>query len=178
VAQLLRDQHYSLQSNRKTEEGADHPDRDAQFRHINAQVKRALTTGMPVISVDTKNGTRFMVTGITPFTPQRSSRKGNYGQKGSSLAGRRWWEDGRHEAGWDKQERWVSRRRSGAPMQGGPGERATLIFRRRSHTRMARPAFASWRQPPAFTDPPTRERRDVSRDCLSVTTSPRVLAGR
>jgi hypothetical protein len=54
VAQLLRDQNYSLQSNRKTEEGADHPDRDAQFRHINAQVKRALAKGMPVISVDTK----------------------------------------------------------------------------------------------------------------------------
>jgi len=54
VAQLLRDQNYSLQRNRKTEEGADHPDRDAQFRHINAQVKRALATGMPVISVDTK----------------------------------------------------------------------------------------------------------------------------
>src|SRR5215467_765119 len=54
VAQILRDQNYSLQSNRKTEEGADHPDRDAQFRHINAQVKRALATGAPVISVDTK----------------------------------------------------------------------------------------------------------------------------
>ena len=54
VAQLLRDQNYSLQGNRKTEEGADHPDRDAQFRHINAQVKRSLETGIPVISVDTK----------------------------------------------------------------------------------------------------------------------------
>jgi hypothetical protein len=54
VAQLLREQNYSLQSNRKTEEGADHPDRDAQFRHINAQVKRALATEVPVISVDTK----------------------------------------------------------------------------------------------------------------------------
>lgn len=54
VAQLLRDQNCSLQSNRKTEEGADHPDRNAQFRHINAQVKRALATGIPVISVDTK----------------------------------------------------------------------------------------------------------------------------
>jgi hypothetical protein len=54
VAQLLREQNYSLQSNRKTEEGADHPDRDAQFRHINAQVKRALAKGIPVISVDTK----------------------------------------------------------------------------------------------------------------------------
>jgi hypothetical protein len=54
VAQLLHDQGYSLQSNRKTEEGSDHPDRDAQFRHINAQVKRALATEKPVISVDTK----------------------------------------------------------------------------------------------------------------------------
>jgi Rhodopirellula transposase DDE domain len=54
VAQLLRAQHYSLQSTRKSEEGADHPDRDAQFRHINTQVKRALAAGMPVISVDTK----------------------------------------------------------------------------------------------------------------------------
>src|SRR5712691_4690929 len=54
VAQLLHDQHYSLQSPRKTEEGADHPDRDAQFRHINASVKRALAAGLPVLSVDTK----------------------------------------------------------------------------------------------------------------------------
>ena len=54
VAQLLHEQDYSLQSNRKTEEGGDHPDRDAQFRHINTQVKRALAKGTPVISVDTK----------------------------------------------------------------------------------------------------------------------------
>src|SRR6266700_5288543 len=54
VAQLLHDQHYSLQSPRKTEEGADHPDRDAQFRHINASVKKALAAGIPVLSVDTK----------------------------------------------------------------------------------------------------------------------------
>lgn len=54
VAQLLKEQGYSLQSNRKTEEGQDHPDRDAQFRHINTQVQRALAQGMPVISVDTK----------------------------------------------------------------------------------------------------------------------------
>lgn len=54
VGQLLREQGFSLQSNRKVEEGGDHPDRDAQFRHINAEVKRALGSGMPVISVDTK----------------------------------------------------------------------------------------------------------------------------
>ena len=54
VAQLLRGLDYSLQSNRKTQEGRDHPDRDAQFRHINAAVKRCLAHGRPVISVDTK----------------------------------------------------------------------------------------------------------------------------
>ena len=54
VAQLLRQMDFSLQSNRKIEEGADHPDRDAQFRHINAAVRRALAEGQPVISVDTK----------------------------------------------------------------------------------------------------------------------------
>ncbi len=54
VAQILHEQHYSLQGNRKTEEGADHPDRDAQFRHISAEVKKYLRDGLPVISVDTK----------------------------------------------------------------------------------------------------------------------------
>ena len=54
VAQLLHRMDYSLQSNRKTEEGNDHPDRDAQFQHINEQVRRALADGRPVISVDTK----------------------------------------------------------------------------------------------------------------------------
>ena len=41
VAQILHQLGYSLQSNRKTEEGADHPDRDAQFRRINLTVKRS-----------------------------------------------------------------------------------------------------------------------------------------
>jgi hypothetical protein len=54
VAQLLRQLNYSLQGNRKTEEGADHPDRNAQFLYINAQVRRALAARRPVISVDTK----------------------------------------------------------------------------------------------------------------------------
>jgi hypothetical protein len=54
VAQILHALDYSLQRNRKTEEGADHPDRDAQFRHINVAVKRCLRQGIPVISVDTK----------------------------------------------------------------------------------------------------------------------------
>jgi hypothetical protein len=54
VGQLLRGLGYSLQSNRKTEEGRDHPDRDAQFRYINRAVKRGVAAGTPVISVDTK----------------------------------------------------------------------------------------------------------------------------
>jgi len=54
VAQLLRTLGYSLQGNRKMEEGEDHPDRDAQFRHIDREVRRALAVGWPVISVDTK----------------------------------------------------------------------------------------------------------------------------
>ena len=54
VAQILHDLDYSLQSNRKTEEGQDHPDRDAQFRYISREVKRCLAQGRPVISVDTK----------------------------------------------------------------------------------------------------------------------------
>jgi len=54
ITQLLKKDGYSLQSNRKTEEGEDHPDRDAQFRYINRAVKAALREDEPVISVDTK----------------------------------------------------------------------------------------------------------------------------
>ncbi len=45
---------YSLQANRKTEEGQDHPDRNAQFEHINRKAKGEMRRGNPVISVDTK----------------------------------------------------------------------------------------------------------------------------
>jgi hypothetical protein len=54
VATLLQDMDYSLQANRKTQEGKGHPDRDAQFRHINEQALGALRRKTPVISVDTK----------------------------------------------------------------------------------------------------------------------------
>jgi len=54
IASLLKKKNYSLQANRKTEEGGDHPDRDAQFHHINEQARQALLEGNPVISVDTK----------------------------------------------------------------------------------------------------------------------------
>ena len=54
VARLLREQGFSLQANSKTLEGADHPDRDAQFSYLNDQATDQLNTGDPVISVDTK----------------------------------------------------------------------------------------------------------------------------
>ncbi|MGH9915334.1 MAG: ISAzo13 family transposase [Pyrinomonadaceae bacterium] len=54
VGELLKQQKFSLQANRKTKEGSDNPDRDAQFRFINAAVETALAENQPVISVDTK----------------------------------------------------------------------------------------------------------------------------
>jgi hypothetical protein len=54
VAALLVGLRYSLQSTRKTKEGASHPDRDAQFAYLNAQVQAFQGRGQPVISVDTK----------------------------------------------------------------------------------------------------------------------------
>ena len=54
VAALLREAGYSLQANRKTHEGATHPDRNAQFEYINTQVQRLQKRGQPVASVDTK----------------------------------------------------------------------------------------------------------------------------
>jgi len=54
VGEILHQLNYSLQANAKVMEGAQHPDRDAQFRHINDKVRRFHHTGDPVISVDTK----------------------------------------------------------------------------------------------------------------------------
>jgi hypothetical protein len=54
VGHLLHDHDYSLQAMSKTSEGAQHPDRDAQFEHINAETKRFQAEGQPVVSVDTK----------------------------------------------------------------------------------------------------------------------------
>jgi transposase len=76
VPKLLRALGYSLQSNRKAKEGASHPDRDAQFEHINATAKAAIAAGEPVISVDTKkkelvgefkNGGREWAPAATPI---------------------------------------------------------------------------------------------------------------
>jgi transposase len=54
VADLLHELGYSLQANRKTKEWAGHPDRNAQFEHLNGKVKWSLSRRQPVISVDTK----------------------------------------------------------------------------------------------------------------------------
>ncbi|GJF01852.1 hypothetical protein PSD17_08160 [Pseudonocardia sp. D17] len=54
VRRLLHEQGYSLQANAKTTEGGQHPDRDAQFGHLNDQVRQHMDAGNPVISVDTK----------------------------------------------------------------------------------------------------------------------------
>ena len=54
VGALMKDLGYSLQGNRKTLEGANHPDRNAQFEFINGKTEAAFSVGNPVISVDTK----------------------------------------------------------------------------------------------------------------------------
>jgi transposase len=54
VAEILHELGYSLQANQKTQEGTAHPDRDAQFRYLNEQVRRYQKKGRPAISVDTK----------------------------------------------------------------------------------------------------------------------------
>lgn len=54
VAKLLREHGYSLQAPNKSVEGAQHPDRNAQFEHINAAAQERIRRGIPVISVDTK----------------------------------------------------------------------------------------------------------------------------
>jgi transposase len=54
VAELLHQMGYSLQANARALEGRQHPDRNAQFEHVHAQVKEFLAQGLPIISVDTK----------------------------------------------------------------------------------------------------------------------------
>jgi transposase len=54
VGKLLKEAGYSLQANRKTREGKNHPDRDAQFRYINRRVRAQQRQGQPAVSVDTK----------------------------------------------------------------------------------------------------------------------------
>ena len=77
VARLLHEAGYSLQANSKTLEGAQHPDRDAQFRHIHDTVAAALGAGTPVVSVDARRrnssaSTRTTArTTVPPGDPER-----------------------------------------------------------------------------------------------------------
>jgi transposase len=54
IRQILKEQEYSLQANRKTKEGGKHPDRDAQFEFINNQARNFISNNQPVISIDCK----------------------------------------------------------------------------------------------------------------------------
>ncbi len=54
VGEILKEQGFSLQANRKTDEGKNHPDRNAQFEHIHHKIKEFQKNGQPVISVDAK----------------------------------------------------------------------------------------------------------------------------
>jgi hypothetical protein len=77
VATLLTEIGYSLQSNQKTLEGNQHPDRNSQFEHINAKAEGFISQGKPVISVDTKkkeNVGNFKNNG-KEYRPQKTPRK-------------------------------------------------------------------------------------------------------
>lgn len=74
VGRLLRQLGFSCQANRKTREGANHPDRDAQFQYINKTTKAAIANGEPVISVDTK---KKELVGDFKNPGQELRRKGN-----------------------------------------------------------------------------------------------------
>ena len=82
VRRLLVKMGYSLQANRKKREGRQHPDRDAQFRHINNRVRAQQRRGEPAISVDTKKkeilGNKKAV-GRT-YEPKRAASRGRYSQ--------------------------------------------------------------------------------------------------
>jgi hypothetical protein len=74
VGQLLHQLGYSLQGTAKTVEGAQHPDRDAQFAYINEQVKTHQAAGEPVVSVDAKKKEQL---GQLPATGREWRPKGD-----------------------------------------------------------------------------------------------------
>lgn len=76
IQKLLHEQGFSLQSNAKVKEGSTHPDRDAQFRRINATAEDFLARGLPVISVDAKK---------KEFLGQRASPGREWAQKGQPI---------------------------------------------------------------------------------------------
>jgi hypothetical protein len=69
VGDLLGEEGFSLQGNAKTIEGWRHPDRDAQFRYINEQVKAHQATADPVVSVDTKKKLCLGMRALGPSWP-------------------------------------------------------------------------------------------------------------
>jgi hypothetical protein len=73
VRKLLCELGFSRQANRKAEEGSQHPDRNAQFDHINAEVLAAQAANQPVISVDTKIGNYR--NGGTDYQPKGDSNE-------------------------------------------------------------------------------------------------------
>ena len=73
VGRLLHRLGYRLQSPRKRQEGATHPDRNAQFEHINQTADKHLAAGQPVVSVDTKKKTRLTIE-VSHFPPGPSPR--------------------------------------------------------------------------------------------------------
>lgn len=72
VGRLLKAAGYSLQSNRKTKEGGNHPDRNAQIEHIKATVKSFQKRRQPVISVDTKTDRGPVSDNRNKFLPRSS----------------------------------------------------------------------------------------------------------
>jgi len=74
VGRLLREQGFSLQANAKTLEGKQHPDRDAQFRYLNEQVRQHQSAGQPVISIDAKKKEQL---GQLPNSGRRWRPKGD-----------------------------------------------------------------------------------------------------
>jgi len=76
VAELLHELDYSLQANRKTKEGNDHPDRNAQFEHINARVQQYIDLKQPVISVDVSDHLKTSFFGHPPHRDSTSTLRG------------------------------------------------------------------------------------------------------
>ena len=78
IARMLREDGYSLQGMARVLEGRQHPDRDAQFRHINAVIAEFTAAGDPAVSVDAKKKEQ-----LGPYPPGRAGHGGRQGQPGA-----------------------------------------------------------------------------------------------
>ena len=90
VARLLKAEGYSLQGNAKVAEGAQHPDRDAQFRYIAARAREFLDAGEPVVSVDAKKKEKVgqFANGGTEWRPKGNPERVNVHDFPSDAAGK------------------------------------------------------------------------------------------